>query len=114
MSHPDARRPTPRSPRRAATPRLPEEDLGERDPLGRMALFSDAEPQPDPGPLVITCSSCLKSTPVSAVDVVKAALPVSLHLPFIRRYHSLMRCPACGRRTWVSVGFRREPDQGSL
>jgi len=108
VTHPDARRPAPRSPRPAATPRLPEEDLGERDPLGRMALFSDAEPQPEPGPLVITCSSCLKSTPVSAVDVVKAALPLSFHLPFIRRYHSLMRCPACGRRTWVSVGYRRD------
>jgi hypothetical protein len=76
--------------------------------MGTMALFSDPEPQPPPGPaLVLECSSCLSSTPMSPVGLVRAALPFSVHLPLLRRYHSLMRCPACGRRTWVRVLYRR-------
>jgi uncharacterized protein with PIN domain len=83
------------------------DDLRERDPLGRMALFSDPEPEvPPEAHLFVECSRCLKETPVSPFDLVKAAFPVSLHLPFIRRYHSFMRCPACGRRTWVRVRYR--------
>jgi hypothetical protein len=77
----------------------------ERDPLGRMALFSSGEPEPSPSPgsLTMECSSCLASTNVSARDVALAALPLSVHLPFVRRYHSFMRCPACGRRAWVRL-----------
>ena len=29
------------------------------------------------------------------------------YLPFVRKYHSFMRCPSCGRRTWMRV--RWEP-----
>jgi uncharacterized protein with PIN domain len=78
--------------------------LDDRDPMGRMALFSEIEPQ-EPGVqlLWIECSSCLKETPVSPLDVVKATLPFSVHLPLVKRYHSFMRCPACRRLTWVRV-----------
>ncbi len=73
-----------------------------------MALFSEIEPEPPPpGLLWIECSSCLAETPVSPVDLARAALPFSLHLPFVRHFHSLMRCPACSRRTWVRVSIRR-------
>ena len=90
-----------------ATGKPAESKFDERDPMGRMALFSEVEPQePDAQPLWIECSSCLKETPVSPLDLVKAALPFSLHLPVVKRYHSFMRCPACGRLTWVRVIVR--------
>jgi hypothetical protein len=73
-----------------------------------MALFSEPEPQEPPSDFIwIECSSCLKETPVSPFGLIKAALPFSLHFPFLRPYHSLMHCPACGRRTWVRVKFLR-------
>ena len=84
-----------------------EQPLDTRDPMGRMALFSSTEPEP-PGPkrsLVVTCSSCLAETRVSPTDLAKAALPFSVHLPLVRRYHSFIRCPACGRRAWVRVTY---------
>jgi len=83
------------------------EGFQDRDPLGKMALYSSVEPEPvTRGALIVECSSCLARTPVTAVDLAKAALPVSVHLPFVRRYHSFMRCPACGRREWVRVRYR--------
>jgi uncharacterized protein with PIN domain len=72
-----------------------------------MALFSSTEPEP-PGPkrsLVVTCSSCLAQTRVSPADLARAALPFSVHLPLVRRYHSFIRCPACRRRAWVRVTY---------
>ena len=96
-----------RGPRRPRTPGRPARGMEDRDPLGRMALFSDPEPDlPPEEHLFVECSSCLKETPVSPLDLVKSAFPMSIHLPFVRRYHSFMRCPACGRRTWVRVTYR--------
>jgi uncharacterized protein with PIN domain len=91
------------------SPNVPDpDDPTSRDPQGRMALFSSTEPEPEAphGGLLIECSSCLTETRVSAFDVAMAALPLSLHLPFVRRYHSFLRCPACGRRAWVRLSFR--------
>jgi uncharacterized protein with PIN domain len=70
-----------------------------------MALFSSGEVEPPPadGGFTIECSSCLSETRVGAADLARAALPLSFHLPFVRRFHSFMRCPACGRRAWVRV-----------
>jgi uncharacterized protein with PIN domain len=100
----------PRPPRAKRSPRTPERPAGaleRRDPLGRMALFSDPEPEAPPEEhLFVECSSCLKETPVSPLDLVKSALPLSIHLPLLRRHPSFMRCPACGRRTWVRVRYR--------
>jgi hypothetical protein len=40
---------------------------------------------------------------VSPRRLATLALP-SVHLPMIRRDHpSWMRCPACGKRTWVKI-----------
>lgn len=70
-------------------------------------MFSDAEPEPlSREVLFVECSSCLRDSPVSALELVRAALPFSLHLPMLRRYPSLIRCPACGRRTWVRIAYR--------
>ena len=84
------------------------EPLDVRDPLGRMALFSSVEPEPAAArrALVVECSACLSRTRVSAIEAARAALPFSLHLPLVRRYHSFMRCPACGRRAWVRLAYR--------
>jgi hypothetical protein len=71
-----------------------------------MALFSDAEPAAKGQVLFVECSSCLRITPVSAVDLARSALPFSVHLPLVKRYPSLMRCPACKQRTWVRVAYR--------
>jgi hypothetical protein len=86
------------------------DELASRDPFGRMALYSSTEPEPEPDPtqvLVLECSSCLAETRVSPFGLVRAALPVSVHLPLVKRYHSFMRCPACGRSTWLRLTILR-------
>ena len=82
-------------------------DAGERDPLGRAALYSsDAGHQPPAlGTFLVECSACHRETPVTAGDLIRLGIP-SLHLLFLKRYPSLMRCPACGRRTWVRIRWR--------
>jgi hypothetical protein len=78
----------------------------DHDPMGKMALFSSQAPPAPTGTLLIDCSSCHRETPVSTIQLVRSAFPFSLHLPFIRRYHSFMRCPACGRHTWVRIRWQ--------
>jgi hypothetical protein len=80
----------------------------EPDPLGKMALYSGSGEARAPayGTFLVECSSCKRETPVSPVQLVRAALPLSLHLPLLRRYSSYMRCPACGRRAWLRVTWR--------
>ncbi len=90
------------------TDRKPRERLP--DPLGRMALYSSTEPEAAERPrVVVACSSCLSETPITLGALAAAALPFSVHLPFVRRYHSFIRCPACGRRAWVRLTVRRSP-----
>ena len=78
----------------------------DRDPLGKMALFSAQQRQPFAGTFLVDCSVCHRETPVSPVQLVRAAMPFSVHLPLVRKYHSFMRCPSCGRRTWVRVRWQ--------
>ena len=79
----------------------------ERDPLGRAALYSSGPKRPEPafGTFLLECSACRRETPVTAGDLIRLGIP-SLHLPFLRRFPSLMRCPACGRRTWLRIHWR--------
>lgn len=73
------------------------------DPDGRSALYSVSTQPPAPGAVTVTCSDCLETTAVSPRRLAALALP-SVHLPLIRKDHpSWMRCPACGKRTWVKV-----------
>ncbi|MBI4729091.1 MAG: hypothetical protein HY775_06260 [Acidobacteria bacterium] len=77
----------------------------ERDPMGKRALFSAATPRPSPlGTLALECSSCKRESPVRLRDLPRLSFPLVVHLP--RRYHSLMKCPACGRRTWMRAHWR--------
>ena len=76
------------------------------DPQGRRALYSVAEQAPAFGAVTVTCSSCAETAVVTPRALLGLALP-SLHLPVVRRGHpSWMRCPSCGRRTWVRLGLR--------
>lgn len=75
------------------------------DSQGKSALFSRATATPSLGTVAVTCSQCHGSTTVSYLHALRLAIP-SLHLLVIRRdYPSWMRCPSCGRRTWVHVRF---------
>jgi hypothetical protein len=76
------------------------------DPQGRQSLFSDAGEARAMGPVTITCSDCGETSAVTLRQALRLALP-SLHLPLLRPgYSSLMRCPACRRRTWVKLGVQ--------
>jgi len=73
------------------------------DTDGKRALFSAAEQRPSFGSVSLACSSCGERSVVSARQALRLAVP-SLHLPFLRQTPwSWMRCPACGRRTWVEI-----------
>jgi hypothetical protein len=58
------------------------------------------------GPIALSCSKCGTH---SDVDILKYLV---LHMPYWlwrpgRGYTSLMKCPACGRRAWVSASWQR-------
>jgi hypothetical protein len=60
------------------------------------------------GPISLSCSKCGTHTDV---DVLKYLV---LHMPFWfwrpgRGYTSLMKCPACGKRAWVSTSWASRP-----
>ena len=77
----------------------------ERDPMGKAALFSGAATtQHAFGLLVLECSVCKRETPTKLRDVPKLLFPLTVTLP--KRFHTLMRCPACGRRTWMRAHWR--------
>ena len=58
------------------------------------------------GTFLVDCSSCHRETPASPLQLARNAIPFSLHLPLVRKYHSFMRCPSCGRRTWVRIRWQ--------
>jgi hypothetical protein len=99
------------------------------DPLGRRALFSTVEPPPVGrgvpraagtmrkealcsasegerrlGTLVVECSSCGARSRLSWAEFAWRHLPVWLWFPWLR-YSRYMSCPACERRTWLSVAW---------
>jgi hypothetical protein len=77
----------------------------ERDPLGKAALFSGATPARGGfGTLTLECSTCERETATRLRELPSLLLPFTLTLP--RKYHTLMRCPACGRRTWMRAHWR--------
>jgi hypothetical protein len=101
----------PRSPRQAGlTP-----DVG-HDVQGKRALFSSAAETalPSVGSALVECSRCDERTVLGLAQALRAALP-SLHLglrighgedvramSMIKHdYPTYMRCPACGRPSWV-------------
>jgi len=99
MNGGDSKSRHPSSAARAAMP-------PERDPMGKMALFTSQGRQPFAGTFLVDCSSCHRETPASPLQLARNAIPFSLHLPLVRKYHSFMRCPSCGRRTWVRIRWQ--------
>jgi hypothetical protein len=76
------------------------------DPQGRRSLYSVADQAPALGAVTVDCSSCERTSVITPRRLVGLAA-LSVHLPVIKRRHpSWMRCPSCGRRTWVRLGVR--------
>lgn len=76
----------------------------ERTPATKVEVEA---PDPKPGgPISLSCSRCGTHTDV---DILRYMV---LHLPWWfwrpgRGYTSLMKCPACGQRAWISASWQR-------
>ena len=86
------------------------------DAQGKRALFSSAADTASPGigSALVECSRCDQRTVLGLAQAMRAAIP-SLHLGIRlghgedvrslslikREYPTYMRCPACGRPSWV-------------
>ena len=91
-------------------------------PAGKHALFSAptpardgdpatstgtvVDPLPPRGLFTVACSSCGAVSRVGLFDLVLLQLPFGAWLPR-RVFDRWMRCPACRRRTWLSVTLSR-------
>ena len=91
-------------------------------PAGKHALFSAptpardgdpatstgaaSDPLPPSGLFTVSCSSCGSVSRVGVFDLVLLQLPWGAWLPR-RVFDRWMRCPACRRRTWMSVTLSR-------
>lgn len=69
---------------------------------GKRALYS-AEAR-RPGTVVVECSGCKEKTRSTYFDLGLGLLPVTAWIPGRKNGH-LLRCPACNRRRWCSIGF---------
>ena len=76
------------------------------DPIpGKHVLYSASERKSMS--CTVECSSCLEETRVNYLELAALLFPVHFHVPLLRYHQSWMRCPACGRRTWVRVHLKR-------
>ena len=99
----DRIRPRGSAPGRTAPARPTVVGASTRDPQGKRALFTSDVQQAAFGTATVECSSCEQTTTVTARQLARLSLP-SVHLPVVKRSHpSWLRCPACGRRTWVKL-----------
>ncbi len=69
------------------------------------ALYTKTERKPRT--CTVECSRCREETRVSYLELAALLFPIHVHLPLLRYHHSWMRCPACGKRTWVRVHLDR-------
>ncbi len=97
-------------------PRMPAPTAAERQEIatslpsmdadGKRLLFSATSASPVMGAVTVECSACGVESAMTLAQLLRASIP-SVHLPILkRRYPSYLRCPACGRRTWVRAHFR--------
>ncbi|HEY2564046.1 MAG TPA: hypothetical protein VGI44_10070, partial [Acidimicrobiales bacterium] len=88
-------------------------------PLGKHALYSDADPDrhastppspgdpmPDRGVFTVTCSACGETKRIGVLDLLVLQFPFGIWFPG-RTFDHKMTCPACRRRTWLSVTLFR-------
>ena len=69
------------------------------------ALYTKTERRPHT--CTIECSSCREETRVNYIELAALLFPLHFHLPFVRYHQSWLRCPSCGKRTWVRLHFDR-------
>jgi uncharacterized protein with PIN domain len=74
-------------------------------PPGKHSLYTASERRAHT--CTVECSSCREETRVNLLELAALLFPIHFHLPFVRYHQSWLRCPACGRRTWVRVHFDR-------
>jgi phage terminase large subunit GpA-like protein len=97
------------------------------DPMGKRALFSVADPPRAAaaaatgtiskealfsasgdarrfGTVVVDCSTCGARSRLGWTEFAWRHLPFWLWVPWLR-YSRYMACPACDRRTWLSVSW---------
>jgi len=106
----------PRPPRtgvaktKAATPKAAGKVVGPRVATPTVAGKAATTPGPPPpdgrdgGPISLSCSKCGTHTDVDILKYLVLHLPWWLWRPG-RGYTSLMKCPACGQRAWVSASW---------
>jgi len=75
------------------------------DAEGKRALFSPTDAGPAAGSVTVDCSSCGARSSLTPSQALRSLMP-SVHLPLLRRHASLIRCPACRRRTWCRIRLR--------
>lgn len=69
---------------------------------GKESLYSTGPPQA--GSVVVECSGCSVRTRISLTDLALRLVGLSAWIPGRRNGH-WMRCPACERRRWCSIGW---------
>jgi rRNA maturation protein Nop10 len=82
-----------------------------RPPRARTPVTKVATPPTesgDRGPISLSCSKCGTHTDVDILKYLMLHLPWWLWRPG-RGYTSLMKCPACGKRAWVSASWAPRP-----
>lgn len=77
------------------------------DPQGKQALFSGADNPPSLGNVAVDCAKCHRRSVISLAQMVHLSLP-GVHAPVPGKGHrAFMKCPACGKRSWLGVTVGR-------
>ncbi len=99
-------RPSPTAPR--VTGKAPASRVTGKGPASRVSTREKAPPSEaerhSGGPISLSCSKCGTHTDVDILKYLVLHLPWWLWRPG-RGYTSLMKCPACGKRAWVSASW---------
>jgi hypothetical protein len=72
--------------------------------MSKESLFSASEDARRFGTVVVGCSACGARSRLGWAEFAWRHLPFWLWLPWMR-YSRFMSCPACDRRTWLSVSW---------
>lgn len=72
---------------------------------GRYALYSATSRKPMT--CTVECSSCREETRVNYLELAALLWPLHFHVPLVRYHFSWLKCPNCGKRTWVRIHLDR-------
>jgi phage terminase large subunit GpA-like protein len=72
--------------------------------ISKQSLFSASEDARRFGTVVVQCSACGARSRLGWPEFAWRHLPFWLWVPW-QRYSRFMACPACDRRTWLSVSW---------